>query len=696
MVTTILIVALTLSLTFILLFSSAKAAYVEITSVSPKTHRGNVGEMVHIIGTINTTDGLCRVWFDTSIVNETRAVGNGVDATFLVPLLPRGNYTITLHDDETKNNATTWFYVETAYYIAPELPEGRKQLQQGDSVNLHLNVTGGKRNTVYYANVTVAAPNSLNISYSAMVELANTTSIGYGNATVRYPDGLLFHSSGSHTNYTGLYYVYFNKTEDLAGNSFFIGLTNASDYHRGEMMEIRAVGYQPNETANITVTFLETNKAFPSIVVNASQQGTINAVWLVPLKASIGSYNVTLTSEVTIKDVRDSQLFSVPGYRIDVYTRNLAGDILTEMTVEALDKATNSRYNITSDTDGLAQLWLEKGDHTLEAFWKEVKVNETQITVDGEDTYNLTCELTNVKIVVEDKNEIRIPFVHLNISYQYVTTKDSKVKNESITGETNLSGVFDLNSTLPHITYTIDAFRYEESFNKNNNTIEDLPAEKCCNVSILCPAKTLTLNITDHHQNSLPNARVEMIEKMGGIQYNTIAKDTGIAVINCTFGRYEVKVYLNDLFLTEAFVDLFNDTYAEIYCQLANLAVSVKTVDYFGQPIPIVDVTLQRNGLQYSPSAKSNGIIEFTEITGGDLQIIVHLQGQSQSCVTKTCFVDEPTTIEIKIEKYVMLAGFLVETSKLATALVIAAAILLILSIEIYRRKRLKSQKNSS
>jgi len=44
----------------------------------------------------------------------------------------------------------------------------------------------------------------------------------------------------------------------------------------------------------------------------------------------------------------------------------------------------------------------------------------------------------------------------------------------------------------------------------------------------------------------------------------------------------------------------------------------------------------------------------------------------------------------------VIIAGFLVETGQLITAVIIVAAIILILSIEIYRRKHLKSQKSVS
>lgn len=672
---------------------------VEITSITPTTRSGKVGDTVHIVGTINKTDGEYRIWFGNYNVTPTepRAVGNQVNATFQILHVPNGNYTITLQDIDKNINATALFLVEPAYYIKAVTPSPPQQLQENDTVNILVNVTGGKPNTVYYANVSVMIPSPLRTNYSATVELTNTTDTGDWFANITYPNQTLF--SGSHTNYTGLYRIYFNKTQNLAENSFFVGITDKSEYHRKEVVRIKAVDYQPNQTANITVTFPNTNKTV-SWQVNASQQGTINTTWPgnVPSNASIGDYNVTIRSANTTKPIRDSQLFSIPGYQIEVYTRNLAGDAVPQILVEALDQATNIKNNDTSDENGIARFRLESGNHTFEPFWRgKVKVPEMQnVTIAGNATYYLKCELTNMKITVKDTDENLIPFVYLNITYQYVTTKEGNVTKENMTGETDLSGLFFINSTLTHINYTINASRYEIVFNKNNNTIQDLPAKAWFNVTILCPPKTLTLNITENHRNPLPNAQVELIEQMGGISYNETTGDAGKVVINCTFGKYTVKVYADNILLKETSVDLLNDTYREIYCQLYNLTVSVKVVDYFGQPISNANVTWQLYDLQNSTLTKSDGLATFSNIIGGDLQVTVYLPEQSQPFIVTTSFVDNSKTIEIKLDKYVILAGFLVETSHLTTAIIIAVTVILALSIEIYRRKRLKPQKSSS
>jgi hypothetical protein len=670
---------------------------VEITSITPPARSGKVGDNVRVVGTINETGGEYRIWFGSYNVTpeQARATGNQVDVTFRIPPVPNANYTITLLDVHKSINATALFLVIPAYYIEAITPSPPQQLQENSTVNVLVNVTGGKANTVYYANVSVMLPSPLHINYSAMVELTNTTSTGSGYGSVTYPNQTLFQPLGSATNYTGLYQVYFNRTQGLAGDSFSVGMTDKTQYHREDVVQIRAVGFEANQTVTINVTFPQKTKT-DSFPVNASQEGIVSTTWMVPVNASMGSYNVTIYP-MPPKQMRDSQLFSIIGYEVNVYTRNLNGDVVPQIQVRALDEVNQTRTNVTSNENGLAHFQLEKGNHTFEAFWN-AKVSVYQnpnVTITGNYTYDFACELTNMKITVKDKDENLIPFTPLNINYTYITTKEGKIENGSITSQTDLSGLSFINSTLSHANYTVDASRYGIVFNKNNNTIQYLPAKAWFNVTILCPTKALTLNITENHRNPLPSARVELIEQMGGISYTEVTNGTGMVARNCTFGNYIVKVYMDNILLKETSLELFNDTYREIYCQLYNLTVSVKVVDYFGQPISNAKVTWQLESLQDSALTKSDGSVAFNNIIGGDLQVTVYLPGQSQPFMVTTSSVDSSRTIEMKLDKYVILAGLLVETSYFVTAIIIAVTVILALSIEVYRRKRSKPQKSS-
>jgi len=672
------------------LFMPVSFAQPKITYFSPDTHVGKVGETIKIKGLILTENGEYKVFFDEELVYSGIADGNNVEASFEVPNRVANNYTVKLQDVTRNENVSTWFSVETAYSITPELPPDPQRLQQGASVTLHVNVTGGEPNMVYHANITVKFPYPLNTTHSKMVTLSNTTNTGFGYANVTYPDDF---PPGAHTNFTGLYLVYFNKTQNLAEHGFFIGLLNASQFHRGEVADICAVGYKPNTTATITITFKDTNETVYENAVNASQQGKIRDSWLVPMDARVGGYNITITGETTTpKEIKDSQLFTIPGYQIDFHVKNLAGKPVKNIFVEALDKATDIKFNRTSGSGGLARFFLEKGEHVIEAFWKDVKVGEIKnLTITGKAEYNLVCELTDLTITVKDEAENVIPFVRLEISYQFTTTKDNRLKNETLTGETNFNGVFQINSTLPRIQYIVNASRYGKIFNPNNNTVASLPAKEHVNVTILCPAKTLTLNITDHNRNPFANAQVEVTEQMGGISYTGTTDSSGILTLQCTFGKYNVKVYAENILLNKTSVELFEDQNVSLYCKLYNLTVSVKAIDYFGQPIPNVNVTITREKT-YSRSAltKLDGTAQFPNFIGGKCQIDAYLNGQ-EPLTSTVAYIDENKTIELKIEKYVFFAGTMLETSQLAAIITIIAIILSVLIIEVYlKRKREK------
>jgi hypothetical protein len=685
---------LLISVFAIFLYFPVSTAQPDITRIIPPSHEGKVGETVQIEGIIETEDGAYNLFFDEEFMVSGNAEQNLVKASFKIPNRPAGNYTITIQDVKLNENASTWFVIKTAYGIQPELPPDPKRLQQGDSVVLHVNVTGGEPNTVYHANVSVKLPYPLNTTYSTIIELSNTTNTGFGYANLTYPDDF---PSDAHTNFTGMYLVYFNRTESLAEHGFFIGMLNASDYHREELVDIRAVGYLPNETVTLTIIFMETNETLYSQTVKASRQGIIHANWTVPWNASMGGvringarkiapYKLIITGENTTKPIEDSQLFSIPGYQIDIYTRNLAGDAEQGILVEALDKRTNTKFNKTSKNNGLARLRLEKGSHYFEAFWKGVKVGELNATINGEAEYNITCRLTDLTIFVKDGRGTPIPFVHLNISYQFITTKTNELKNETLTGETDFSGMFPVGSTLPNIDYIINASRYGKTF---NNTVLTLPAEGRLNVTILCPTMTLILNVTNHDYRPFQNAHIEAIEYMGGLFYTGTSNSSGIAILGLTFGKYYLKVYAGNILINETSVDLFQDRNLKIYCKLYNLTLTVKTVDYFGQPIPNVNVTITREGTQLrSALTNAEGIATFQNIIGGRVQIDAYLDGQNGPFISLIAYVNKHRTIPLKIERYVLIAGTLMETSQLATLIAIVLLIIIVLAIEFYRKKK--------
>jgi len=669
---------------------------VNIYLVNPE-EEGVAGQTVNLQGTIDTTNGKYQIWFDKKLVANHTSEGYYVNANFTIPQLSGGDYTITLRDVSKNVNATYAFSITMAYYIEALMPASPKQLQEGSDVVLNVKLTGLQSGTSYYANVMVELPAPLsNTSYSRLVELTISSQEAVATAQVTYPSAD-FQPEGSLTNYTGSYQVYFNETQLLAEDQFFVGFTDSSEYHRGQSVAILAIGYQPDENATISIKYAKTSAIVHSETVIASSEGIINSSWTVPSDALIGDYDITITPENTAKLISDSQIFTVSGYTVKIRTLNLAGGLVPQIVVEALDQATNTVYNGTSTSDGIASLNLEKGNHTISAFWNGVKVGEMSVSITGESAFDLTCELTNLKITVQNKDGNLIPFVNLDITYQYVTTKEGLSKTGHSSGQTDLSGTFILKSSLPGISYTINASLYGIVFNAGNNTVTGLPVQPVSEVTVLCPSRTLTLKIIDYNLAAIPNARIELFEVTSGLFHGAITDAAGTVTVEVTFGKYRLRVYKDDILLNEIVIEVFSDTQREICCSLCNIQVSVKVVDYFNQPIPNMNVVLNGPGIGAQlATTQANGTTTFGNVIGGNMQIIAYPEGLENSYEAVSRHIEEPTEIRIRLAKYILIGPFLIESSALATFIVILLAIILFVSIEVYRRKRAKSAKSES
>ncbi|MEM3000326.1 MAG: carboxypeptidase-like regulatory domain-containing protein [Candidatus Bathyarchaeia archaeon] len=662
---------------------------VNIYLVSPQG-QGTVAQSVNLQGTIDTSDGKYEIWFGNKLVVSNNSKGYNVNANFTIPELPSGTYTITLRDVAKNVNATQNFNVIPAYYIKAIEPPAPVLLQQGNFVTLNVTLTGGQPNTQYYANITVKLPAPLNTSYSKLIRLASTNQ-GTAQAQLTYP-ATDFQPSGALTNYTGVYHVYFNETQQLATGQFFVGFISANEYHRDQAMMIRAIGYQPNEEATITITYTKTGVNVHTADAVASSEGVISATWTVPSDALLGEYNITITAHNASKLVLDSQLFTIPGYSVKFKTLNLASEPVPQIMVEATDQVTNERFNNISGTDGIAILKLEKGNHFITAYWNDVQVGKINVTITAEDSFNLPCELTTLRITVKDKNGNLLPFVNIDITYQYTTTKESITKTGVVSGQTGLSGTFTLNSTLRGISYTINASLYGVVFNSGNRTVNTLTAQPTSEVLIICPAQIISLTVLDYSKNAIPNARIEMFEATTGVFYGIETDTTGAATLEVTFGKYKTRVYTDTILLYETIIEVFNDTQQKIQCNLCNIQVKVAVVDYFGQPIPNVNVLLKSIGEASWPAVtQADGVATFTSVIGGSMQIIIYHEDVKKAYEAVSVQINEPTTIQVKMAKYVLIGPFLVESNVLATLIIIIAGLTLLLTLENHGKKKGKA-----
>ncbi|TET62104.1 hypothetical protein E3J49_08900 [Candidatus Bathyarchaeota archaeon] len=135
------------------LLPNATATPVEIVSVTPES--GQVGDVVRVIGQIDTTNGPYTIFFDEEKVKNGTAVETMVNDTFNVPPRQTGSYDITLHDITTTNNATAEFTViEIIVYCQTRNKYDQKPLANV-SVDVYVNtthITSGNTNETGWTN----------------------------------------------------------------------------------------------------------------------------------------------------------------------------------------------------------------------------------------------------------------------------------------------------------------------------------------------------------------------------------------------------------------------------------------------------------------------------------------------------------------------------------------------------------------
>jgi hypothetical protein len=655
------------------------------TQISITPIEGLIGTNITITANITNTNGTYQIKWDDNVWTSGNATGNSINANFTVPPTTAGNHNMTIVDVDKNETDTATFKVTTAYSLKtlPKLTSP-VQRQEGDSLNITLNMTGGEQGKTNVANVTVKAPN--NASYTSFQNIT-TENDGNGTLTASYPEDF---STGANTNFTGDYGIFLNGT--LATQTFFVGLTNASEYHRNQTLNIKAV-YEPSE--NVTLTITGTDFSYSENLTAAGDGKLLYANSTILSNASMIIYtiNLTSTSGITRKDPPDIQSFTVPGFAVNVTTRNLAEEPVQGVAVQVFENL-RSIDNVTSDSQGLATFRLEFGSYQCNASLYGQEVGVFQIGVNDTGAFNFDCNLTNLRVVVLDEDGIRIPDVELSLTPENQTFT-TEINSTDINGTSVVHSLLPSVNSIP-INYTLNATRYNTRFNTTTNLY--LPTTAWYDLMMVCPKRSLQVNVTDGSWQPIKDANVNLTEVKGGLRYSNMTGTDGLAVLSCTLGKYLVEIFVNGVKLNETTADV-NDTVVNVTmnCGFYGLNVSIRVVDYFGQAIPNANVTLQRTGLRYSDTAGGDGLVAFTRIIGGVAQVYVRLSGQSDPCVVTTVLISNSTTIEIKIEKYVVLAGLLVETGQILTIIVIVLAVVFILALEIVmRRKRAKTPKSDS
>lgn len=661
---------------------TVRAQTTEILSISASS--GTVGTEVTVIANITTTNGQYTVKFDGTNITNAVAVGTVITSTFSIPETYGGNHSITVQDDTTGKVAALTFFVEPSFMINVTTPVSPLQLQEGDSVPIIFNVTGAEQVQRILTNVTIQAPDR--VAYEKVFNI--TASLQGSNTTIlNFPNDF---SPSANTSLVGNYQVTLNST--VSNSTFAIGLTNSTQYHRGQTVGIKAL-YAPSENVSLSITGKNTNFA-QNLTADPTTGIVVYDGFAVPSDAQVNySYmvNMTSTSDQTKKSPPDIQNFTVPGFPVNFTMNNLAGLPVNGVTLNI--HGNSGTTNVTSGTSnaiGVISLSVEIGTYTANATYKSKKVGEySDITITESTPQEiLTCNLTSMGIDSTDTSGNPIPGISL-------TLLEVQDNTTIVLNTTDVTGISFALSLLPNNTYVLNATRYRTQFNET--TVTDLPTIDWYNISIIVPTYSLQLNVFGASGQPLNGVTAKASELSGGIIKEAEVLN-GLVDLNTTLGIYAIQILAYGIILNQTSVNL-NETVvnASIVCSLYGMAISVKVVDYIGQPIQNTKVTVENGLWTDSGLTAANGAITFTNALGGTVQTTVILPGQSVPYTTTTLYFDTAANaVTVSAGRYLAVGGILVEVSQLMTILLIIASVVVIAIIEIYKWRSSKAKKAES
>jgi len=558
------------------------------------------------------------------------------------------------------------------------------RVQEGLDTNITLNLRDATANTTYPFKINVTSP--ANVSYFFNLTVS-TDETGSGSNMTEF----LRDFANATTDYVGIYRIAVNET--LATSNFTVGLTDKLKYFRSNTVSIRGSGYAPNETVIVDLKFSNSSVSTFPRSINASSKGVVTSTWQIPVNASLGDYTLAMSNATTggrVKTPADVQTFTVEGL-CEIQTKNPVNQAVAGVLVEVWN-ATSGLYlnlwNVTDET-GWVKFVLENiGNYTFKAFWKSalwenVEVGAVNQTITGNAVVYLTVWLSHIKLSVTDTVANPLPFIDLKLKYNY-TTIDGTPVSQTEPFTTNVTGSIQIMNMFTNISYLIVASRYGFIF--NTTSVKNLTAG-WNNITIIAPTYTMSVHFTDSKGTSAAGLKVEAYEWSSGIsepaEPPVTTLDDGNVTLSLTFGRYRLRLYKDDVFLEDVTVDLLNQSLTQyffvIHIDVYKVDLNVHVIDYFGQPISNVLVVFQRKFDSNYETTKSettspDGVARFSNLTGGDSLVSVSVAGR-QSEIQYLYLVGPTRDVVFKLDGYVAVAGYALETSQFVTIVILLAII---------------------
>jgi len=381
----------------------------------------------------------------------------------------------------------------------------------------------------------------------------------------------------------------------------------------------------------------------------------------------------------------------------EIQTTNLANQTVAGVLVEVYNATSGLYLNLGNETDetGRVKFMLEAGNYTFKAFWKNVTVGAVyNQSVTENVALQLNCtRLSNLKLAVTNETGAPIPLIDLNLRYNY-TTRENDIVPETGSFTTNVNGTVQLQNVFTNISYLIEARRYGFLFNTTVTPL--LPEQDWNNITIIAPTYTMFVQALDSKDDSIEGLEVAAYEWSSGIGesfWSNRTDSNGNVTLSLTFGKYRLRLYKNDVFLEEVTVDLLNQSLNQyffvVHIDVYNVNLNVRVIDYFGQPIPNVLVVFQRKvDSNYetveNKTTASDGVAQFNGIIGGDSRVYVSVAGRPGE--TQYLYLVYSKQILFKLDGYVAVAGYTLETSQFVTMVILLILIVACIIASTYKR----------
>jgi 5-hydroxyisourate hydrolase-like protein (transthyretin family) len=679
----------------ILEFLIAPNAMAVTPSISITPTSGFVGDTVTVSGAINTTDGGFTVRWNQAVNFTGVAVGNNFTMSFNVPPTAGGSVTVELIDETLDTVVeTTNFTLLAKFGMRVEVLQPPRQLREGNKTSVKVNVTGGLPNTRYPANITVKNP--ANQTRSAVVLLSNTTVTGSGNGTAAYPTDF----GGAHTNLTGTYFVSSNVTAEVA--EFYVGLTDKTEYRRNENVQVQAAGYKPSEAAKVDIKIGESSVAgFPKNFT-AGSSGLITLSWKVPVNATPGTYRIALTNTTldgTIKTPSDAQDFEVLGVicLVQATVKNLADEAIEGALIEVYNASSTSVALNKGNTNstGWIRFNLDSGNYTFKAFVRNVQVGVLLNQMVVSDTkLDMPLSLVNFLATVKTEKGDGVPLID-------VTLRDNKTVTEEAAAQTNASGMATIKHLFTNRTYILEARRYGLLFSNTTVLVESSSALPWISRNLTLPNHALSVHAVDSKGSDASGVDVRVYEWTSGIAAYVERAETNLSgdvSFSLPFGRYVLRAFKSDDFISEITVDLVEPSALTFDLGAFNLDVTVLVLDYLGQPIPNAEVKLERKigqdfALISTKLTDGSGSALFVGMIGGDSRVSVYLGGNLVAVKAQSLAAGS-NEVAFRVAEYVAVLGYPIATG--AFALIIFILVVIVLVLVAARRRLIQVFRKSS